>query len=95
MAACGTNGGYHAHHRRDEEPCDACKDAHAADRRSRRIEQRAQAADTFLEALDTVPPIEGELDELEDLQAWGRSLSPPVSSGRCPPLPLCAPGTCL
>lgn len=25
---CGTNGGYHAHHRRDEEACEDCTEAH-------------------------------------------------------------------
>jgi hypothetical protein len=27
MSACGTTNGYHAHKRRDEKPCDPCREA--------------------------------------------------------------------
>ncbi len=38
-ANCGTDAGYHRHHRRREQPCQWCRDAHAAAVRSRRNRQ--------------------------------------------------------
>ena len=32
----GTNGGYHTHHRRGQQPCDACSQAHIRYQRARR-----------------------------------------------------------
>ena len=40
---CGTNSGYHAHHRRQEQPCEECRAAHAQmvrERHQRRVEER-------------------------------------------------------
>jgi len=39
---CGTTRGYHYHHRHKETPCQACKDAHAAEKRER-YKPRAKA----------------------------------------------------
>ena len=36
QAKCGTGGGYRRHRRLGEEPCEACKDAHAAGEQGRR-----------------------------------------------------------
>ena len=35
QATCGTNGGYVRHRKHDEEPCEACKEAHRSYERER------------------------------------------------------------
>ena len=36
---CGTDAGYHRHHRRREQPCQWCRDAHAVATKARRNRQ--------------------------------------------------------
>lgn len=63
-----TPGSYRRHLADGEEPCDACKAAEAEYKRGRRADLAAQAADSFVEALDLEPEIEGEFDQLADLR---------------------------
>ena len=44
VAECATTGGYEAHLRRSETPCDECKEAKAEYQRARRAATRAEAA---------------------------------------------------
>lgn len=69
MAACGTVAGYHAHRRRDEGACEDCRAAMAEDKRQQRLDQAAQAADSFEEAINNEPEISPGLDALADLRA--------------------------
>lgn len=68
MADCGTLAGYHAHTRRNEDTCGACREAMAADKARQRREAKMQAAEDFREALELEPEVEHDLDELEDLR---------------------------
>ncbi|RJO69810.1 hypothetical protein D5S18_28330 [Nocardia panacis] len=36
---CGTDAGYHRHYRRDEQPCERCREAHNESARKRRRER--------------------------------------------------------
>ncbi|MCU1647119.1 MAG: hypothetical protein JWN03_7394 [Nocardia sp.] len=36
---CGTDAGYHRHYRREERPCEWCREAHSASARKRRQNQ--------------------------------------------------------
>ena len=46
---CGKASGYKQHHRRGEEACRACKDAHNADRRKRRESSESRGQITYPE----------------------------------------------
>lgn len=63
-----TPGSYRRHLADGEEPCDACKAAEAEYKRGRRADLAAQAAESFADALDLEPEIEGEFDQLADLR---------------------------
>ena len=41
VATCGTKTGYNHHYRQGENPCDACREAHNAQRRASRAAHRA------------------------------------------------------
>lgn len=69
MSNCGTVAGYHAHRRRDEDACGECRAAMAEDKRQKRLDAAAQAADSFEEAINNEPEVGPNLDVLADLRA--------------------------
>lgn len=73
MADCGTVAGYHAHKRRSEDTCPDCREAMAKDKRDKRATERARAAASMAEAIETEPDVEPGLDPLE-LARWNARL---------------------
>ena len=80
MADCGTTAGYHAHYRKAKQEtgvgtveCDACRAAMAKDRQDKRVTERARAASSMAEAIETEPEVEPGLDPLE-LARWNARL---------------------
>lgn len=80
MADCGTTAGYHAHYRRAKQEtgvgtveCGACRHAMAEDRKDKRVTERARAASSMAEAIETEPEVEAGLDPLE-LARWNARL---------------------
>lgn len=62
----GTRGGYNACYKRPEGACDACKAAAAEYQGALRREAEMKAQETFAEALELEPAIDGPLDALDD-----------------------------